>query len=577
MAKKAYIGVYKEPYKVLEYIESTGTQYINTGYIPTGENVKVVCKARLTAPLGANTLFGGTLWASPRMYLPSIIGYNDIPLINCGQAQKGAFYDTKLDTDYVFSLESKDGTFTAMRNDTVVYQGETTGTIAKLELYLFALNYENSRANGFSSARMYYFHVYDNDVLVRDFIPCINATGEIGMYDKVNDVFYANAGTELFVAGTETGEVVGRCVARKVKKGYIGIDGFARKIKKAYIGIGGVARPCWSGGELAYYGKITSLGQKRRLLSAATAGNYALFAGGFDSNNTYANVDAYDSSFVRSAPTELSTRRHSMGSASISDYALFAGGSVNGNGGQSGVDAYDKSLVRTTPTALGLGRGELASTTVGDYALFAAGESRFVEEGTYINNVDGYDSSLTRRSASGLTHGGTGVAGASNKNYALFCGGGTNGRTVSAYNASLTKTTAPDMAVCKIYHSGNRVGDYALFAGGFENFTAPRASVEVYDSALTKTFAANISSARFKMGATNNGEFALFAGGFNNSSLFSTVDVYDGSLTKTTTSNLSAARNGAAATCCNNNMFFGGGAGTDGFELYSNVDVYTIV
>ena len=46
-------------------------------------------------------------------------------------------------------------------------------------------------------------------------------------------------------------------VARKVKKMYVGVDGAARKIKKGYIGVGGVARPFWTGGELAYYGKIT--------------------------------------------------------------------------------------------------------------------------------------------------------------------------------------------------------------------------------------------------------------------------------------------------------------------------------
>lgn len=38
----------------------------------------------------------------------------------------------------------------------------------------------------------------------------------------------------------------GYSVARKVKKGYIGVDGLARKIKKAYIGIGGVAKLCWA-------------------------------------------------------------------------------------------------------------------------------------------------------------------------------------------------------------------------------------------------------------------------------------------------------------------------------------------
>lgn len=38
-------------------------------------------------------------------------------------------------------------------------------------------------------------------------------------------------------------------VARKIKKGYVGIDGKARKIKKAYIGVNGVAKLCWAGAD----------------------------------------------------------------------------------------------------------------------------------------------------------------------------------------------------------------------------------------------------------------------------------------------------------------------------------------
>ena len=83
-------------------------------------------------------------------------------------------------------------------------------------------------------------------------------------------------------------------VARKVKKGYLGVDGTARKVKKAYIGIGGVARPCWSGGELAYYGAITALSMGRCGLAATTVGDYALFGGGYNGSSTlYSTVDAY--------------------------------------------------------------------------------------------------------------------------------------------------------------------------------------------------------------------------------------------------------------------------------------------
>ena len=82
-------------------------------------------------------------------------------------------------------------------------------------------------------------------------------------------------------------------VARKIKKGYIGVNNVARKIKKAYIGIGGVARPCWSGGELAYYGTITALSKARCDLAATSVGNYALFGGGYYDRSYFSTVDAY--------------------------------------------------------------------------------------------------------------------------------------------------------------------------------------------------------------------------------------------------------------------------------------------
>ena len=114
-------------------------------------------------------------------------------------------------------------------------------------------------------------------------------------------------------------------IARKIKKGYIGVDGIAHKIKKAYIGIGGVARPCWSGGELAYYGTIATLSKVRSELAATTVGDYALFGGGVGS--TYYNtVDAYDASLTRTSPTALSKARYELAATTVGDYALFGGG-----------------------------------------------------------------------------------------------------------------------------------------------------------------------------------------------------------------------------------------------------------
>ena len=46
--------------------------------------------------------------------------------------------------------------------------------------------------------KLYSCQIYDNDVLVRDFVPCIKDNGEVGLYDLVGKQFYGNAGTGVF-------------------------------------------------------------------------------------------------------------------------------------------------------------------------------------------------------------------------------------------------------------------------------------------------------------------------------------------------------------------------------------------
>ena len=49
--------------------------------------------------------------------------------------------------------------------------------------------------------KLYYCKIWDNGSLVRNFIPCKNTSGTLGLYDAVNNVFYTNAGTGTFTAG----------------------------------------------------------------------------------------------------------------------------------------------------------------------------------------------------------------------------------------------------------------------------------------------------------------------------------------------------------------------------------------
>ena len=370
-------------------------------------------------------------------------------------------------------------------------------------------------------------------------------------------------------------------VAHKIKKGYIGIDGVARKIKKAYIGIGGVARPCWSGGELVYYGTIENLGVATPGLAATHVGDHALFGGGEKTSMVY----AYGTNLTRIVPNDLSHSRSGLAATHVGDYAIFGGGAksngkateaynkyltkieatqftqLTGTGVgyyRSGlvathtggraifaggmystsvynyVDIYDHSLTKIT-SALGVGRWSLAATHVGDYALFGGG---FTEDDTSdpTSVVEAYNSSFTRiSSVSPLEIQAGQLTSAHVGNYALFCGGlyysmGTGYNNVTAYDVNLVKTTPTKLSVGRYLSAGTHVGDYALFGGGFFDTHGGiycTDTVEVYDSSLTRTDINSLSERKYSLAATHIGNHALFGGGRRVGSIYcSSVDAY---------------------------------------------------
>ena len=87
-------------------------------------------------------------------------------------------------------------------NETFVREVSKASFQSSVNLYLFANNNIGTPQLKMIG-KIWYCKIYDDDVLVRNFIPCKNPSNEIGMYDTVNDVFYGNAGTDSFIAGAE--------------------------------------------------------------------------------------------------------------------------------------------------------------------------------------------------------------------------------------------------------------------------------------------------------------------------------------------------------------------------------------
>lgn len=565
MAKGAYIGVASfeprelpEGYTQLEYIESSGTQYIDTLFKPN-QDTRVVMDVQMVEEATDYAWFYGARTSGQ----VDAFGF----FWNYATDKFGGTYGTsQVDISSNLSETEKlhiDQNKNQLTFNTANYSFPSSTFSCPVNLTLFVRN-TNGTLAAYTKAKLYSCRIYDNGQLVRDYVPCKNPSGAIGLFDVVTQTFSGNTGTSAFTAGDTI-----KSVARKIKKGYIGVAAKARKIKKAYIGIGGVARPCWAGGELAYYGTITPLSKARWMIRATSVGDYAIFAGGSNGNT---NVDAYSSSLTKTTPSSCHATMD-CGAATVGNYALFGGGTPNGASADcvSTVTAYSNSLTKLTPTGLRNRTTDLAATSNGSYAVFAGG--KYTGSGRPLGYVSAYNTSLTRLAASDLPVKASGLAATRLNNLAIFGGGEDTDNydyrnQVCAYDGSLTQITLSGLNESKSDLAATTVANYAIFAGGSNYNTFD--SADAYNESLTKILLTALSVKRYSLAATTIQNYALFGGGRNNS-ILSVVDVYDDSLTRKITSPLSKARYELAAATIGNYAIFGGG-----YDITNVVDAYTI-
>lgn len=557
--KKGYVGVPMQ-YTELSYIQSGGSQYIDTEFKPTG-STKVVCDFKmLNQGSSQQGVFGSRPGTSGRFTVFTGNTTADLQ-VDYNTEQTLASVSSSITGLNVNSRTTLEVSNSLVINGTTVKTVSAASFASTYNLFLFANNNVGT-AQLPGSMQLYYCQIYDNGTLVRDFVPCINEDGEVGLYDRVNSKFYGNAGTGTFSAGTETGEVIStNCVARR--------------IKKVYIGVGGVARPCWSGGEPTYYGAITSLSASRARHAATTVGDYALFGGGHNTG-LQSGVDAYSPSLTRTSATNLSTARQKLTAATVGEYALFAGGSNLSTARYTTVDGYDSSLTKVSSVPnITSSRHCLAATSVGNYALFGGGRGK----SDNISTVNAYDTSLTRTTLTALSAARYDLTATTVGNYALFGGGYASKSvdTVDAYDNSLTRIIPTVLSAPRQKPAATTVGNYALFGGGWNSTQLNPASdtVDAYDTSLTRTNPTALSVARYVLAAITIADCALFAGGRDSDASLVTVDAYDTSLTRSNPTALNVARFELVAATVGNYALFSGGCPAE--DNYTDVvEAYTI-
>lgn len=189
-------------YQEVEYIESTGTQYIDTG-IPAKSIYDVSGDIKFTS-LSPIQLFG-CYDINNYNYTAFSFGIRSsgkFSLYKTGTSAQSEVADATTDR-FQFTLSTLNGRyFFGFSSGTFT---ETAPTSDKPFILFARYNIDRDAVETFCSMRVYRIMMRTADTVVsNDFIPCYRKSdGEIGMYDLVSNQFFTNAGTGTFLKGAD--------------------------------------------------------------------------------------------------------------------------------------------------------------------------------------------------------------------------------------------------------------------------------------------------------------------------------------------------------------------------------------
>lgn len=202
-------------YRGVRYIQSSGTQYINTEYAYTSEVTELYADIYITSNSSSQSLFGNeeAVKAGGRYFSGVLHGSNgsfalylgsNSPVTSGISIPLNERHKLKLTTTsskaYQLSINGtivKSGTYSGSLNakDNINLASNATATTIG-HIFIFA---NHNTSNGTSNAaiqnvggmRVYNFKIKENGKTVRDFIPCVRESDSVaGLYDIIEGKFY---------------------------------------------------------------------------------------------------------------------------------------------------------------------------------------------------------------------------------------------------------------------------------------------------------------------------------------------------------------------------------------------------
>lgn len=189
-------------YKQLKYIQSTGTQWINTGVgvRPNIETFMIVNYSQNpTDTYNYGVYYNNNSDTLAVNFRTRNYGNLDF---RAGLSYQTPVIPLVLDTDYLIEQTKTEFAITNLANQTKVSKPIITkdvGSGNSRPMYLFCVNIRG-RAAAFMPFKLKQFWTNINDTPAWDGIPALRLSdNKPGLYDIVNDQFYVNQGTGEFI------------------------------------------------------------------------------------------------------------------------------------------------------------------------------------------------------------------------------------------------------------------------------------------------------------------------------------------------------------------------------------------
>ena len=191
-------------YTRVDYIQSNGTEYIDTNVIPTSNTKINLDFEYIGSTYNGWTAIYGERGATNTTYFALYINSSTLKItVNYAGLDAGSTSQTTISKNTRYNVKNDGGQFyldNVLKTDQSTSNTLVTSTNS---MYLFDMHLATGLPQARNiQARIYQCKFYEGDTLIRDYIPCFrNSDNVVGLYDLVNNVFYTNLGGGAFTYG----------------------------------------------------------------------------------------------------------------------------------------------------------------------------------------------------------------------------------------------------------------------------------------------------------------------------------------------------------------------------------------